>query len=233
MLSFERRDPFPLISSHPSAAEKKAHSIEVDRWLGLRINEVEARLNQAGSQQPAPDSSGAHQNLWFGLAPQELLTPYVEIREVLERIQPKSGSTVVDLGAAYARIGFVLARHFPEVSFEGFEYVGERVREGRRALEAFGAKHARLHHADLTAKEFEIPRAQTYFIYDFGTDGAIERILNQLRKKIAADACVVARGRRTQYAIEDHHRWLKRRGSDQKAYSVFEVASEVVSHVAI
>ncbi|MES2857343.1 MAG: hypothetical protein V4692_15845, partial [Bdellovibrionota bacterium] len=230
MIPFERRDPFPLLTSNQlSVSEKSLHSAAVDLFLGLRVNDIEAKLDRTGSRRPAPQTSGDKQNLWFGLAPQDLLTPYLEIREVLHALNPTPGEVVVDLGAAYGRMGFVIERHFQGVRFEGYEFVGERVDEGRRCLEKFGALKSNLHHADLTSKSFKIPKANYYFIYDFGTDSAIEAILIQLGRIALTSGPfkLIARGRRTQYAIADSHRshcrWLKAEAnSGMKSYTIYD-----------
>ena len=211
MVRFERRDPFPFKDEGTySKSEAKAHAREVDAYLGLRIDAIESRLNQAGSKRPAPDASGDHQQLWFGLDPQDLLTPYLELRSTLEAVSVLRGSGhVVDLGAAYGRMGFVIERHFPAMSFTGYEYVGERVLEGAEALNRFGAKRSRLEHADLTSRGFKLPTADVYFIYDYGTPTAIERTLFALKKLAETrEVLIVARGRHSRYAIESKHRWL-------------------------
>lgn len=212
MVRFERRDPFPFKDEGTfSKSEAKAHAREVDSYLGLRIDAIEARLHSGGSKRPAPDASGEHQQLWFGLDPQDLLTPYLEIRSVLELIPRSISAHVVDLGAAYGRMGFVIERHFPHFTFTGYEYVGERVVEGAEALKRFGARRAKLEHADLTSKQFRMPNADIYFIYDYGTPAAIEKTLHDLKRKAGErEILIVARGRNVRYAIESKHRWLEK-----------------------
>ncbi len=210
MIRFERRDPFPLIEEF-TKGEALAHAAECDAWLGLRVDEIEARLASGGSAKPAPVTSGGHQQLWFGLAPRDLQTPYLEIRRLLSAVG--GSGLVVDLGAAYARMAFVIERHFPEMSFVGFEYVGERVAEARRALTAFGALRSRVDHVDLTSSAFKMPAADVYFIYDYGTPAAIEKTLYDLRRATRGRmVIVVARGRVCRYAIESRHSsWLMKK----------------------
>ncbi|MES2965446.1 MAG: hypothetical protein V4760_16305 [Bdellovibrionota bacterium] len=208
MSTFQPRDPFPLQAQF-SASEARDHAVDADRWLGLRVDEIEAALAKRGSREPAPSTSGDKHQLWFGLSPRDLLTPYFEIRRSLSGLALEPGMSVVDLGAAYGRMGFVLHRHEPGVRFLGYEYVGERVRDGRRALERFGATLAELHHADLTSPEFKLPQADVYFIYDYGTPKAIEKTLFDLKRVAAKKAItIVARGRACRYSIESRHGWL-------------------------
>ena len=208
MPRFEARNPFPLQAEF-SLNEARDHAMEADRWLGLRVDVIEASLARQGSRDPAPQTSGDKHQLWFGLSPRDLLTPYLEIRLMLSELCLKPGMTVIDLGAAYGRMGFVLHRHEPGVRFIGYEYVGERVREGRVALDRFGAELAELHHADLTASVFKVAKADVYFLYDYGTPKAIEKTLFDLCR-IARERpiTIVARGRTCRYAIESRHSWL-------------------------
>lgn len=226
MVSFERRDPFPNLGEGKfSKSEAKAHASEVDSYLGLRISAIETKLHHAGSKSPAPEASGDHQQLWFGLDPQDLLTPYLEIRTTLESIDLKNRKHVVDLGAAYGRMGFVIERHFPKLTFTGFEYVGERVVEGAQALKRFGARRATLEHADLTSTKFQIPDADVFFIYDYGTPKAIEKTLYDLRKiSLKREILIVARGRNCRYAIESKHPWLLKAdpGAPERAITIYQ-----------
>ena len=214
MLKFDPRDPYPLVSSASLVsgvahcyAEAQAHAAEVDRWLGLRTEAIEAGLTQtrgeaAGSQD---------QQLWVGLPVKAMLTPYTELRELLTRLSPPPGACIVDLGAGYGRMGFVIAAHWPEVGFVGYEYVQERVDEAMMALARAGAANGRIgmRQADLRAPEFRPIAADIYFLYDYGTRDAIEKTLQDLRAIAATRAItVVGRGRASRDAIERAHPWL-------------------------
>lgn len=213
MIKFEARDPFPLLPSF-TKSEALAHGAECDAWLGIHVEQIEARLAALGSVKPAPASSGEHQQLWFGLAPRDLQTPYVELRSILESVIPRGrASAVVDLGAAYGRMAFVIARHFTQTTFTGFEYVGERVFESRAALSRFqDSARVRMEHVDLTSPLFQLPLADIYFIYDYGTPAAIEKTLHDLRRVTnGRHVTIIARGRVCRYAIESRHGfWLSK-----------------------
>ena len=205
MIKFEIGNPFPSIElSQHGPAEIRAHSIKVDQWLGLRVDDIETELLLSGTRQQPANANGEFQTLWFGLDAQVLLTPYVEIREILRRLNPQAGETVVDLGAAYGRVGFVLARHYPGVSFAGYEYVGERVDEANRCLSKFAINkkdqcEVAVHHSDLSAPDLYIHPAEHFFLYDFGTHKVIEQILFSLRRlALQKKISIVARGRHSQ-----------------------------------
>jgi hypothetical protein len=132
------------------------------------------------------------------------MTPYSEIRFMLEQI-PKAKS-IVDLGAGYGRMGFVIERHFPSIDFLGVEAVVERVKEGAAALKRFGARGS-LIAGDLT--KMPLPSADTYFLYDYGSANAIEKTLCDLRaRSLLESITVIGRGGATRSSIERAHLWL-------------------------
>jgi hypothetical protein len=230
MIRFESANPFPKVDVRQhSLTEARAHSICVDRWLGLRVEEIERQLALSGSRARPTNSHGEFHTLWFGLDAQLLLTPYVELREIFSRLDPRPGETVVDLGAAYGRAGFVLGRHHVGVRFIGYEYVGERVAEGNRGLkkflpDVFAAGEAELIHADLSAPELSLCEADYYFIYDFGTHKAIDKTLFALRRQsLKRRIQLVARGRHCRYLIDNRHPWLEalRNDSGEGMFTIY------------
>jgi precorrin-6B methylase 2 len=201
--------PFPVVDENFTYHQAQAHSAEVDSWLGLEIEKIELELNEKGCRKRAPNAEGDKQELWIGLATKSLLTPYTEIRFLLNQLNPQEGSTVVDLGAAYGRMGFVIGRHFPKVKFVGYEFVGERVKEGQRCLDKFKYPFIELKHADLSAPDFSPTAAEYYFIYDFGNPKVIEKTLHDLRRIAQKKSItVIGRGRSSRDLIERHHPWL-------------------------
>lgn len=197
-IPFDPADPFPLRELTPELyPAAKRHAAEADVWLGLRVKETEAAIRDPGDGQQR----------WLGTHPSVFLTPYVELREWCEALRPGRSETVCDLGAGYGRLGFVLARHFPEARFLGLELVPERVKEGSRALGRFGARNASLVQADL--KACPPPAAEVYFVYDYGTRETIEKTLQDLQAIAASRRIrVVARGRAVRDAVERRHPWL-------------------------
>ena len=174
MIPFNPADPYPLLSpeskdplAEHSYLETQDHAAKVDAWLGLKVDDVESYLTKKGCRSRAPGALREQQQLWIGLASKSLLTPYTEIRSLLHRLNPPPGSTIVDLGTGYGRMGFVVGRHYPDVNFIGYEYVGERIKEGRRCMTPLKFAHVSLEHADLSDPAFVPAVAEYYFIYDF------------------------------------------------------------------
>jgi hypothetical protein len=199
---FNSLDPYPLRSLSYSEAQR--HSLLVDNWLGLRAPEIETTL---ALEKGGPKSRD--QEWWIGLSTHALLTPYTELRKMLSLLSPVPGNQVVDLGAGYGRMGFVLARHYPEVSFIGYEIVEERVAEARRCFENHGCQNSKMLHEDLSAIDFQLTTANFYFIYDYGSRVAITKTINDLREIARTRSItVIGRGRLSRDLIEQENPWL-------------------------
>ncbi len=194
MLKFDPSDPFPLIDRKTvPASEEQKHSAEADAWLGLDVERIEAAL------QGAPRTRD--QEFWIGLPPASLQTPFTELREILVRLAPPTGSIVVDLGAGYGRMGYVIASHFPGVRFIGYEFVEERIRTARGRID--------LRQADLSSPSFTPEAADFYFLYDYGSRQAIDKTLRDLKTLASSrPLTVVGRGRASRDAIERENPWL-------------------------
>jgi precorrin-6B methylase 2 len=128
---------------------------------------------------------------------------------MLHVLQPEDGSRIVDLGAGYARMAWVIGRHYPRVQFTGIELVQERVQESLRCLALRPFPNVTMLQGDLSAPTFLLPVADSYFMYDFGSRMAIQAVLNKLRS-IASErrVTVIGRGRSSRDAIEREHPWL-------------------------
>lgn len=177
----------------------------MDEYLGFQTEAIEEKLlTEQGAKTLESDVQA-----WIGLPVQAMQTPYTEIRQILSLLRPEPGSTVVDLGCAYGRMAHVVGRHCSQVHFVGYELIPERVIEGRRVLEKFNYPLCRLETADLSATDFTPPPAEYYFIFDFGSRPAIEKILEDLKKiSLQKSITVVARGRGIRNWIYQSHPWL-------------------------
>lgn len=230
MIAFDSNDPFPLLPKGAYAlADAQVHAAQVDDWLGLRTQVTESGiLEKRGASGSGADSDT---QFWIGLPVQTLLTPYVELREILERLDPGPGETIVDLGAGYGRLGFVMARHRPDARFVGYEAVAERVIEGQQGLDYWKAGNARLIVADLADPGFEPASAEFYFLYDFGSRDAIAKCLADLRRIAARrPIVVVGRGRSSRDAIERDCPWLSQVAEPEHLgnYSIYRTVGKGV-----
>ncbi len=203
-LQFSITDLFPLLdpASH-SYFEAQAHSDLVDTHLGFKLKSVEHSL-QLKSQ-----SDFEKKEKWVGLDPAALLTPYTELRYMLHLLKLKDGDSVIDLGAGYGRMAFVMGAHFPLISFTGYEVAQERVVEGNRVLAEYRYENVKLIEQDLSAATFSIPPATVYFIYDFGTLNSVKKALLDLQEvSMKQKIILIGRGRRVRDQIERKEPWL-------------------------
>jgi len=212
--------PLPRQDSY-SYSEAKLFSQQLDLDLGFQVESVEKTILENHPRTP-----------WAGLDPQALQTPYPEIRMMLSRLDLQPGQTIVDLGAAYGRMGLVVAGFHPEVQFIGYEVSVDRAREGNRVYElvrsalqngaadfptinqkttlsTFDSRWIELRCEDISHTDWSLPDAEVYFIYDFGDLESIVRVIDLLKKRARQQPItVVGRGRRTRDHIERHEPWL-------------------------
>jgi hypothetical protein len=191
------------------------HSELVDSILGFRINEIELELKTAAQiLLPEGDVTSWGKKIhsgsqsWVGLNPRQLLTPYHELFEMCQLLEPAPGSLMVDVGAGYARMAFVLHQFEPLARFTGYEIVNERVEESKRMLKKYELNNAEMMTQDLSSDSFILPVADFYLLYDFGTPEHIRATLLTL-KNIAFKhpVKIIARGRMRQI-IDNEHPWL-------------------------
>lgn len=151
-----------------------------------------------------------------------LLTPYSELFDLCSKLTLDPGSRIVDLGAGYGRLGFILGDHYPEVNFLGLEIVPERVEEGNLCLARRRCTRAELLVQDLTSDDFTLPEADVYFLYDYGKVAHIRKTLNQL--DAGQRFTLVARGKGVRSLISHEFPWLTSgEVQHEEFYSIFTV----------
>lgn len=210
---------------------RRQHANMVDKILGFRTKYVEEMLV---ADARGFDPEGTHETwgplmhngiqTWVGLDIQTLQTPYSECLRILQLLKIKPYQHIIDLGAAYGRMGVVVGGLYIKNSFTGFEYVKARVEEGNRVYKEMGFSRCQLIEEDLFSKDFELPEADVYFIYDYGQVEHIDHTLNQIEKIAEKRPIkVVARGRFSRRIIEDRHPWLemKYEGKLEENFSIY------------
>lgn len=206
MINFDPSNPFPLLDLDSySYKEAQDHSKLVDEWLGFKSENVEENIRE----QKKPSSHSIPQQNWEHLSVQAMQTPYVELRNILDLLNLEIGDHVVDLGCAYARMGFIMGAHYPKMYFSGYELEDLRVLEAKRNLAPRSYANVQVHAADLVSSSFQMPEAQVYFIFDYGSEQAVRKTLFDLQliakgKRIQ----VVARGKLVRFWIHKEHPWL-------------------------
>ncbi len=178
----------------------KIHSQLIDKILGFKILNVERKLVQRYKVFYRKQDDGEKEHYkdteaWIGLHPQTLLTPYSEILLMLELIKHREIKNITDFGCAYGRIGFVMQSIFPESAFHGYEIVHERAKEATRVAKLAGLKKITIHEENILDDDFELPKSDLYFIYDFSRIADLKKILNKISEKAYSEKFVlVARG---------------------------------------
>jgi hypothetical protein len=195
---FDPEEPFPLLSSIEGTYEwAKNHSLQVDEWLGFKIFETEALIQD-------------RELPWVGLAPEVLLTPYTEIRFMLSRLELGAGMKVVELGAGYARMLHVMSRHHSGVRYLGIEVVKTRSQEAQRVMARQGLSPEHVECRDLLSVGSVLPQGDVYFVYDLSSDlHDTQELISKIKVQAqVGPVTVVGRGRATRSVIERHHPWL-------------------------
>lgn len=210
---------------------RRQHANMVDKILGFRLRYIEEMLiaeargfEPDGSHETWGPKLHAGVQTWVGLDLQTLQTPYSEIYRILQLLKLKPYQHVVDLGAAYGRMGVVMGGLYLKSFFTGFEYVKSRVDEGNRVYRELGFDKCKLMAQDLFDKNFELPEADVYFIYDYGQVEHIDHTLKQIEAvAYKRPVKVVVRGKFTRQIISDRHPWLdlKYEGKLEELFSIY------------
>lgn len=152
-------------------------SLEWDQRLGLKTLEVEERLYAKDPHDEVYESRA-----WMGLPFQTLQTPYDEILSALLKFKEQGiiPLSILDLGAAFGRVGIIAKLLFPECEFQGLEMVRERVEEGKRVYKELGLNPESLRVENILRENFELPKADIYFLYDFSDPADIKVILDSM-----------------------------------------------------
>lgn len=171
--------------------------------LGFNCSEIENSLRKNPAAFPS-------QQTWTDFDIEVFQTPYHEFVQMAQFLQPQPQQTWIDLGSAYGRLGIVLGFLYPEVFFKGYELVPERVLEAKRIYKNWGLSNVCLVQQDLAAQDFILPFAHCYFIYDFGTKNAVDKILEQLKRlALQQTITLVGRGRGIRHWLAMEHPWLE------------------------
>lgn len=186
----------------PFGSDIRNHSEMIDRLLGYESNRIEQELldqyqpYNKPSVEGVPSSPYEGTQTWIGLCPQALNTPYSEIVHSISYLKARAPKTVVDLGAGYGRVGVVLSSLLPDTKFIGYEVLSVRLREAERVFQKLGLKNCEMRCEDILDKEFRLPEAGVYFIYDFSDPHDLRVILKKLSAKLDRDKFfLIAKGK--------------------------------------
>lgn len=187
----------------------RVHAKKLDKVLGYKIPKIEVKLLQKyRSYDRFNDDSNRKQHYkgtqtWIGLHPQILQTPYCDIYEAILSIENFEIKHVVDIGAGYGRVGIVLSVIKPEAKFTGYEILKQRQLEGNRVYEKLGLRNSDIELENVLDRNFNLPEADIYFIYDFSDEEDVFQILEVLSRRIKEKKFyLIARGERVDFLMK-------------------------------
>lgn len=106
---------------------------------------------------------------------------YTTILLALRYLKMSKGSRFIDLGSGFGRVGLVLGLLRPDIQFTGYEFVQQRVDFANHASQALNmSSHVHFHSQDLSAKDFQIPEAEIYYLFDPFNEETYTHVMNQL-----------------------------------------------------
>ncbi len=195
LFELDPNNPIPLYSLDNILRQGcKEHSLKLDQHLGFDIQGTEQKV-----QANKASADYQHKETWTHISPQVFQTSYVELRFIMEQLLEINPHirTLADLGAAYFRIQFVNSIVFNDrFDLTGVELCKERILEAQRVYKKyFGTELKNLIQGDLCGDNFVIPRAEVYFIYDFGTHSDVETVLAKLLVQNSANNSFLLVGR--------------------------------------
>lgn len=195
----------PLDFINTTTKSDKEFSQDIDLCIGFNIDSIEQVLREKAKAKKQYYNLNSSRT-WVGLHPQIFQTPYPEIYHFFQKLSSFDISHVVDLGAAYGRVGIVMNNFFPKANFVGFEFINERGNEANRVFSSLGMRNCTLKTQNIVDESFEIPAADLYFVYDFSDRLDQERILKVFSKKLENEQFfLVVRGKSMRSLIQNKY----------------------------
>jgi len=191
----------------------QAHAKKLDKRLGYKISKIEVKLLQKYKAYDLPEIEESNKQhykgtqAWIGLHPQALQTPYNDLYEALNILKDYNVEKIVDIGAGYGRVGIVKNAVFPKSQFVGYEILKQRQREGNRIFDKLNLLNSKILLEDVLEEEFDLPRADIYFMYDFSEVADLTQILDTLySRKNDYQFFLITKGERLDFLIEKRYK---------------------------
>ncbi|MFT6069038.1 MAG: precorrin-6B methylase 2 [Bacteriovoracaceae bacterium] len=93
-------------------------------------------------------------------------THYSILMDLFNYLSPESGESFIDIGSGFGRVGLFIGLCFPDLKYQGYELVEERVNCADTVRLRNQFKNIDFKTQDLLDPSFEIPSADYYFLYD-------------------------------------------------------------------
>lgn len=162
-------------------SDKKAQGLQ----LGLTFYRTFDRLDEVlglnyDSEVGMTQSSHHEERLYMG-GGVNVQSGYSTILTALQNLNLQPGNRIIDLGCGFGRVGFVVGLLRPDVDFKGYEFVKNRVDLAQHSSQRLGLeKHVNFFTCDLSDRNFHIPDAEVYYMYDPFNEDTYKYVLSQL-----------------------------------------------------
>lgn len=185
-------------------SEKK----RLDLHLGLSMYRTFDRMDELfnlnyradeGMKQDLENSERLYEGAGVGVQ-----SGYSTVLTALEKLQPSAGSRFIDLGSGYGRVGLVVGLMRPDLNFIGYEFVQHRVDIANTSTQNLGLED-RVHFVtqDLSHRDFQIPEAEIYYMYDPFSEDTYGHVLSQLIEISRTRAItIVTKGNARQWLVK-------------------------------
>lgn len=130
-------------------------------------------------------------------------TSYSTLLTTLQALALVDGQKVIDLGSGFGRMGFAVGLLRPNVIFVGYEYVAHRVDQGNDLAERADLPNVSFVTQDLSNRDFKIPLANIYYMFDPFNAATYGFVLDQLIEIGRTQKITIAtKGRANTWAAE-------------------------------
>lgn len=142
----------------------------LDAFFSLNYNAENSITNNTNNSERLYEGSGV-----------AVQSSYATLLLALRYLRLATGSRFIDLGSGYGRVGLVVGLLRPDIKFTGYEFVNDRVAMACAASKSLGINsHVQFFTQDLSNKDFSIPEAETYYMYDPFTADTYKHVMDQL-----------------------------------------------------
>jgi SAM-dependent methyltransferase len=117
-------------------------------------------------------------------------SPYYEIKEFLDLVQPKPGDVVYDLGSGYGRVVFMGALIYPDVTWKGIEFVDERVNSANEVKDKLGLINAQFMQGNV--RDMDFSDGDIFYMFNPFSEETLEVVMDKLHKIARLKRIIIA-----------------------------------------
>lgn len=95
-----------------------------------------------------------------------ITTPIPALKTISEKINFRPGQLMIDIGSGHGVPSLIFGALNPGLKILGYEFVGPKVEGSKRLVNHFGLKNTRFKKQDLSHKDFHLPTADYYYLFN-------------------------------------------------------------------